>query len=1097
MTLLATSCCGPRHAPVSRRVAVVDATQTKFDPTGTLSVRASFRAEMDRRWERLRRAVISTIDSNDALGLTTYGQPHGSPSAAGGDRVRAFQGWLDQAIRSAVLGYNGQWMAGYIDKTTIIARAHAGKYISGVREPDPSRMVVMLSWTVTELEGIIAAVVQQATRELAQGILAHQRPSQVARAVWYVISRIGKARSKLLVEFAIVKMFNSVTLGIFRAAGVRKVGTIPERLRIVQSAHGKTFKRDAGPPDEARNKAGEWTAGGDVPMDQSSRYARAITQGFDTSTVLYHGTSKTFERFDIGKLKVGAGGINVTSSPALASEYAQLRSFKHGGEGAQVLPVFVRGPLASAEDAKAAGYNAEAMQQRGFTGVSYKNSDGHLLVEVFHPKDVRSIHATFHPNKTGSTHLLDKITKAPSAREYKAIIKREAAVQALGEVDVITAGDNDVCQECEDISNEGPYDIDTAEGLIPAHPNCRCAFVPTGDDRYAEAGDEMFDAFDPSELRDKFGKWTSGAETADAIKQAVPELAHLKVYRSKRDPAHTWLLASTHANKGWSGKEDNPVTIAGHKVATAIAIKVNPETKHIHFSELNSHIKGAGARMVEAVIAKNPGYKFSVTDWSQASQDVITGPSFWDKVKERHAGKFTHDAAFADFNPYHLGPGPGGGQFTTGEGGGGGAEAKGQQTAGARPSSPVLRHWQPSSDIVSHGQNIRQLELRPRGNSTYRWQLRRYEEEGHQMYAGLQNGAELRSAEQSRINTLIGQSYMLEAQRLHERGFDERATRMWTSGERDQGRVGALSVRPTWFGGRDTATSTPRVTTGTTGTTTPTPTTSRPASPYPRPAAPSPTVPTPAGTSRWPRAAFEQAGIAVPRSDYASFARAWDKHINMDPAEFKAQFVDGVNTRAFTVSAYVDDITVNADILDDNGRFLGHLDRQMKFGERDKYAYSSLFNIQDPQDQGRGWGKRILAGNVAVYKSLGLSKVKVSAGLSQGGYAWARFGYLPDQTGWNYLRRSLLTSGRYGNASDQEKQQIIKILNTEDRHAMWALADHKYGHALLAGQGWSGTLDLNNALQMARFNAYTREVYPLRGHPMPIRERRTHVRRAA
>jgi hypothetical protein len=53
-------------------------------------------------------------------------------------------------------------------------------------------------------------------------------------------------------------------------------------------------------------------------------------------------------------------------------------------------------------------------------------------------------------------------------------------------VNVLTAGDDDVCDECEDIAGDGPYDLEEAAGLIPAHPNCRCAFVPFGDRRYAE-----------------------------------------------------------------------------------------------------------------------------------------------------------------------------------------------------------------------------------------------------------------------------------------------------------------------------------------------------------------------------------------------------------------------------------------------------------------------------------------------------------------------------------------------------------------------------------------------------------------------------------
>jgi hypothetical protein len=52
-------------------------------------------------------------------------------------------------------------------------------------------------------------------------------------------------------------------------------------------------------------------------------------------------------------------------------------------------------------------------------------------------------------------------------------------------VNVLTAGDDLVCEDCEDIAGDGPYDIDVAESLIPAHPNCRCSFTPAEDKRFA------------------------------------------------------------------------------------------------------------------------------------------------------------------------------------------------------------------------------------------------------------------------------------------------------------------------------------------------------------------------------------------------------------------------------------------------------------------------------------------------------------------------------------------------------------------------------------------------------------------------------------
>jgi hypothetical protein len=66
----------------------------------------------------------------------------------------------------------------------------------------------------------------------------------------------------------------------------------------------------------------------------------------------------------------------------------------------------------------------------------------------------------------------------PGAAEQAKIERREAKLTKLGLVEVLTAGDDDVCDICEGISEAGPYTIDQARSLIPAHPNCRCAFIP-------------------------------------------------------------------------------------------------------------------------------------------------------------------------------------------------------------------------------------------------------------------------------------------------------------------------------------------------------------------------------------------------------------------------------------------------------------------------------------------------------------------------------------------------------------------------------------------------------------------------------------------
>jgi len=68
--------------------------------------------------------------------------------------------------------------------------------------------------------------------------------------------------------------------------------------------------------------------------------------------------------------------------------------------------------------------------------------------------------------------------RKPTARQIGTLLRRERKLEKLGKVNVLTAEDDDVCLKCEKISESGPYQIDSARQLIPAHPNCRCAFEP-------------------------------------------------------------------------------------------------------------------------------------------------------------------------------------------------------------------------------------------------------------------------------------------------------------------------------------------------------------------------------------------------------------------------------------------------------------------------------------------------------------------------------------------------------------------------------------------------------------------------------------------
>jgi hypothetical protein len=76
-----------------------------------------------------------------------------------------------------------------------------------------------------------------------------------------------------------------------------------------------------------------------------------------------------------------------------------------------------------------------------------------------------------------------KFGKAPKV--YNRSIAHRRALRTIAgigeeEINVQTAGDDKVCAKCQAISDNGPYPIDEAMDLIPAHPRCRCVYVPSG-----------------------------------------------------------------------------------------------------------------------------------------------------------------------------------------------------------------------------------------------------------------------------------------------------------------------------------------------------------------------------------------------------------------------------------------------------------------------------------------------------------------------------------------------------------------------------------------------------------------------------------------
>jgi hypothetical protein len=97
--------------------------------------------------------------------------------------------------------------------------------------------------------------------------------------------------------------------------------------------------------------------------------------------------------------------------------------------------------------------------------------------------------------------------------------------------------------------------------------------------------------------------------------------------------------------------------------------------------------------------------------------------------------------------------------------------------------------------------------------------------------------------------------------------------------------------------------------------------------------------------------------------------------------------------------------TIQGSVLDESGKEIGSYTRTIDWDA--KTATSDYFALNRGAT-GANVGKQLLAGNIEAYERMGIEKVKVHANIDVGGYAWAKYGYVPTQQTWASLSNSVL-----------------------------------------------------------------------------------------
>ena len=138
-------------------------------------------------------------------------------------------------------------------------------------------------------------------------------------------------------------------------------------------------------------------------------------------------------------------------------------------------------------------------------------------------------------NKIGKTRA-EKLARTEVIRAHAEASLNTFADAGLdevtAEVEFVTAGDDRVCPICEALSGR-IFSIDEARGVIPVHPNCRCAWVPVVRPPTEETGPngEDFDILTPGgndfEQYDRLLKDVWGKSATRRLPRAVEDYTEI------------------------------------------------------------------------------------------------------------------------------------------------------------------------------------------------------------------------------------------------------------------------------------------------------------------------------------------------------------------------------------------------------------------------------------------------------------------------------------------------------------------------------------------------------------------------------------------
>ena len=243
---------------------------------------------------------------------------------------------------------------------------------------------------------------------------------------------------------------------------------------------------------------------------------------------------------------------------------------------------------------------------------------------------------------------------------------------------------------------------------------------------------------------------------------------------------------------------------------------------------------------------------------------------------------------------------------------------------------------------------------------------------------------------------------------------------------------------------------------------------------------------------KWGFSDFEMARIGP------AAIKEYNELVGIRPVDFRRQFLGPASdTSSLDISSGVGGSMGIVSMLSKGSTGIGTMVRSLFNDDGRKVASHDSFELFRGK-QGFGHAKDILGSQVKLWQNIGVDQVNLEANVDIGGYAWAKYGFLPGNNMWKDLSRQvgnrIVEAGYKGMVDATSMRLFDKVIKNPDPRAIWALADmtspinyNPVGHKLvgvynpklntlgkyaLANTHWLGSLDLKHPEQMGRFNAY-------------------------